>query len=932
MGQTLLFTTTAVAFAFVWIPRIWFFVRWRYSARSAVMYRLVPTGQRPVDLDAVAKEVSGQLAAVDTHQLWQLHRGGIVIHRFRDDEAIVTALTVYGYDDPDRIADGIASAAGSTAHRDEDLALPITGTVWATHRRTYVGRNNSNQAGLPPVESAADEIVRTMATHPNANVCLSVACEPTRGWEDERLRDWYQSRSGIWDDTESVGSGQASRVIIAAASDDPTLAKTLASSVPDQLHRWPFQDRGIQVNSARGWAATALALAIPPLVVVIVQMARWGAAGIGFVNDVALKEMGWADALKEAFAAGPATVMLAGAAGLGLAAAIAWQTGSGFNTAQREWKGLLDRGLLPVERSWRYSPMRWYRYRRHLQERIRSRHDDNASRPGIQIAGPYPYRANTLLLSSHQVGQLLAFPSVSDTSAQQTSAVEIGAPPEVVEAAKSVGREEGSLLGHDMRERPVVILDGDRKHGVFIVGDPGTGKSNALTQLFAEDAQARKGGVRRHGRMAMLWVETKGGGADDAERVLRHGGYRPNGHPDGYVRIDAASPSGPRLELLDPRDPDGSAARLVAAMRYSFDEGSIGSRSEAALYAAFRLVLRLTGDDAYALGLTTDKALAPNPIAMATILMEQKRANRLKVKLLEVLTHKAVEDRKRTGWTPPPDVLGAQASAYDTIFNQVEDEQGAARKTGSAVFDALSEWNYYEASITSREWASIFEAPRNKLVALSRFSGVWTPDPKRVPVTVGDLLNHHAVAILNFGSAPDGEAVDDDTAARMGAIFTHLLWQTIRKECVGWLDRGRSIGVYADELSHLSGTGSGDDVIAEMHDKGRSFGMQLNFATQRYAQLPRGTAEAAGGFGTRVYFALEQAQLNTAAALDLCGGTEGAITARDIRQLPRGRAAIRLRLRGSGTAPFTVDFPHALAGVPHIHDFPRELTASTGTS
>ncbi|AXV10342.1 hypothetical protein DVS28_b0602 (plasmid) [Euzebya pacifica] len=916
---------TLAAVAFVWVPRVWAFARWRQMARTAVTYRLVPGGSRPVDLDEVTNGVSGQLATVDTHQWRQFYRGGIVVHRFRDDSAVATALVVYGSREPDTVADGIASAVGATAHREPDLALPDAGQVWHTVRQSYLGRNNAHKgAGLPPVERAADEIVRMMSAHPDANICLSIACEPTRNWEDDRLRDWYQTRSGIWDDTESVGQGQAARVAIAATTDDPTLAKTLTSGVPDQLHRWPFQDRGLMVASTRGWLATGLALAAGPIVVLLWRAITWAAAALGFLGGTIFDGAATGEAIGHLIGGGTTLALIAAAAVMVVAGAIAWNTSAGFNTAQREWKMHLAAGLLPVERAWRYSPMRYYRYRRHLAARARAGQDDNAARPGVQIAGPYPYRPHTLVLSSEQIGQLIAFPSVSSTGTDRTEAVAITAPGDVIEATRDAGRGAASLLGHDPKGNPVAIFDEDRKYGLFMVGDPGAGKTNSLLQVWAEDARARQSKDRRDGRMAMLWIETKGGGADDAERLLRHVGYEPNRHPAGYVRIDAVSNTGPRLELLDRTDPEGAAARLVAAMRYAFDEGSIGARSEAALNAAFTLALQVTDTCAGAVGLGDQ---VPNAVRIATILMERSDNNELKGRLLKAFLHEATLQRMRlTGWEgPPTDHTGTFTEDFRGRFKTEEPTGGS---TGSPMYDAAQAWAYYELGVPSREWSSIFEAPRNKLVALARLSGVWDPDPSRKVVTLNDLLDYHCAAILNFG-AVGSKGVDSETSERMGAILTYMLWETVKTRCAGWLDHGRSVGLYADELSHLSGTGSGDDVIAQMHDKGRAFGMQLTFATQRFEQLPQRTGDAVLGFGTRAYLRLENAELAKKASIDLCGGPEGAFSARDIREQDKGRAAIRLRLHGNGQAPFTVVFPYVMDGVRDLEAYTRELPAGT---
>jgi hypothetical protein len=934
------FTTAAivagVALAIVWLPRLWYWRRWARAAESATTFLMHPAGQRPEDLDKAATAVSATLDALGSR------RGcGITIHRYLDGQTVRTAMTVHGHRDPDDVARSLGAAVGARPERaDDDWSPPSPGNVWYARRSDFINRD-PNDKEHPPLGEAAEWLQSVLTTgDEGTSACLSIGLEPVSRWDARVLRRWYNIRSGRQNETEGTGPGRASRAMITCWSDDVTLAGQAVAGLPGHLHRWPFTVSARLVTSLRSWGATCLALlsalgvwfvaaAVGAVLGRLSSLFSGLGSGLGSDGDgVGGTTGGEVDGVEPEAAAevaevtaesvlfspvewltSPWSLLLLGAALVcGVAALVAWKTPLPIvNRAQANYRRMHRLGVVPVERTPIWSLVRMTKQAVGWLNPL----DLQAKHEGQQKSANYPYRVRTLVLNNQHVAETLAYPPMYETAQQISDIATVPAPPQFTDQVAPLTRDVASLFGHDPNGRPVKILDHDRKHGVFIVGDPGSGKSFTCLNLWKEDAASRiHAPKRRGGRMTMLWIETKGDGADQADRALRSVGYR----EQDRVRFDLAADTGWRLELLDRTRPEMTAARLVAAFTYAFETGSVGPRAAEAMRAAFTIAPSI--DPTIAEAADMPKAW-PNVLYVAIVMMgADDRDGSPRQKLLNAFKHAAVDEYRRVNGRAPTDALDADALAMRAEESAVDDElrlntEDGNATTGSPLYDAWRAWSYYEA-MPKRQRGEILDSPRNKLTAVAQLHSLWTPDASRKDFTLGQLLEYHGVGILNFGSSLHG-AVDEMTSSRLAAITLYLLWEEVKATCAGWLDQGRSVGIYADELTNLSGTGSGNDVIEQMRDKGRSSGVQLTLATQRFTQLPQRTMESTMGFGARCYMTTESIQQNTAAAMDLNGGPEGIITPRDIRELPSGWCAVRMRFRDGGLPPFTLKVANVFA-------------------
>jgi len=186
-------------------------------------------------------------------------------------------------------------------------------------------------------------------------------------------------------------------------------------------------------------------------------------------------------------------------------------------------------------------------------------------------SGRPPLDRRTLVLAPYQLASLLL-----PTSLQAVGSTERPSPPEVRQPI-------GPAIARDPSGAVVHVDQRLRHAGIFVAGDPGTGKTRLLLQLLAADL-AR---WQRERDGALIWLETKGEGARRAVEIGRRVGIEVP--VIEVVDTDGTSPW--RLDLLDPSDPAGTTDRLARAMKYAFEAGDIRASSIAILQAAFRLAL-----------------------------------------------------------------------------------------------------------------------------------------------------------------------------------------------------------------------------------------------------------------------------------------------------------------------------------------------------
>ncbi len=148
--------------------------------------------------------------------------------------------------------------------------------------------------------------------------------------------------------------------------------------------------------------------------------------------------------------------------------------------------------------------------------------------------------------------------------------------------------------------------------------------------------------------------------------------------------------------------------------------------------------------------------------------------------------------------------------------------------------------------------------------------------------------------MINAGAAGNGRQLGERFTGYLSAMLTFALREEISRTCGGWREQGRSVSVFADELALLAGSGA--DVLAWLHDTGRSFGVRPYLATQRISQLPPALAESILDYGTVCWFAQSNPDVAERAARDLSvDGSEWSPA--DVTNLAPYTAVVRTHVR-----------------------------------
>ena len=398
-------------------------------------------------------------------------------------------------------------------------------------------------------------------------------------------------------------------------------------------------------------------------------------------------------------------------------------------------------------------------------------------------------------------------------------------------APESVTARSGIRLGDDLAGRACYLPDKDRQWGLFVLGDPGTGKTTLLLNALKGDVAARQAGAER----SVLWIETKGEGAQRAAAVIRDTGWEP-------CVVKAAIPEGVKLELIDWNDPNRSASLLTDSMRYAYEADDIREQSAGILNAVFSSVI----------------ALPPEGVA-------------------------------EIGFQGRPDVMAASywLLGGDTQNRAPERTRKIFERYGGPEYARFAD--YLPPARSKTDSMRMLEPPRNKVQALLACRGLFSGND-RPWTTLERLIGEHHVTVLDL-SPIVGSGYTESTAARTAALMMFCVWDAIKRACDSWQAAGKSVSIYSDELCDIAGFGAPDlEVVRALADQGRSRGVLPVFATQRPGQIPPRTREAVTSFGSHAYFRLKNLAVAEEASRDL----REAYSVDEVMSLAVGKCAARL--------------------------------------
>lgn len=400
------------------------------------------------------------------------------------------------------------------------------------------------------------------------------------------------------------------------------------------------------------------------------------------------------------------------------------------------------------------------------------------------------------------------------------------------DASKDLLQDIGPIVGTaGSSQQAVHISAADRSAGIGLLGVPGSGKSLAVRHLFAWNSLERVRPSTRPGRPGkrnvLVAFESKGDGAMEYVKWSTAIG-------DPTLLIEVANPLTPAIDIFDvPGTAVERASFFINAMTYAFGESAIGDRSYETLNEVMSMALLLTPEIVDAAELTF--AVTHSPISYAHLLLGGSGDEAGKAVVAALISHAQLESLEGTS---------LQAEMSDA-YRRVQP--------------------LYGPLVTNAQRRTLCEAPRNKVSQLMEAETWWAAD--RAKVGWSRVLESDWSLIINTGVTATGELVGDKLSETMSRLLMYSLREAIMRTCNGWQDQGRSITIFADELSLLAGSSS--EVITWMRNQGRSYGVCPIFATQNPDQLDQQVRKALMSFGTVFWFAQTDAQTIRDGAEDL---------------------------------------------------------------
>lgn len=429
-----------------------------------------------------------------------------------------------------------------------------------------------------------------------------------------------------------------------------------------------------------------------------------------------------------------------------------------------------------------------------------------------EFAGDYPLKKNTFLFEP-TVFAPAGNPHGSSLAGAITAS-DRDVTPELAQA-------EGPIIGKTVHGTPVPIPASSLRYSTMIFGEPGSGKSVLLQGLWGWLCKERvnPSGLLHHpgADSALVAFETKGGGV---EGYLSHSAL----HGDKAMLVDALDPETPAIDPFDFGDltMGEQAERMVSALQYAFEDGSIMGRSAESLRAVYHAA---TVADYY-------------QIAQEDWMGDEDSHRRFDQ------SHVTVHDYAHAllmGHTP--EAFDAIMATLSTLADRCkrDHDMDAYLEIMSAVDDMSP-----LMQMTPSARRSHTEAPRNKVDVLRRMNYYMRPD--RPTTNFENVLRNHLAVVINVGASADEQIIDDEQSKLLSGLLMYNLRSAIQRVCMSWDDQGRSLSVLCDEFSMLAG--SNDDVLMWFRDQGRVFGVRMFFATQFPAQLSHNMRENVFGYHT----------------------------------------------------------------------------------
>ena len=809
------------------LPKLYHTVLILRAKRTATHFLLTPTGSVPEVWDKPVTAIAGIINTLSS--TW----GGFTIHRWKDETDPQLAITIWGSKDPESLAKSYALAIGARAEKiDLDLPLWVDGPAFTVVR---TGFNQSASVAGDDLTRTAEWVTSTL-NKADETATIHIGVQAMSRFETKPYQNWVKDKQLA---TQQVNQtfGVLCRSSIIATGTESEIPRELASSVTSLIPNFLFSVKAEKIADYRAafpvgmtaLATSAVLYFLAPIWTVLAALPIWILAGMLALDRLHIRQKILLNRLNHGVIYNPSPAPI------------------GWGTIGRLLGSFI--GGEPVEE------------------------------PGEEVKSKRlpSWKRSVLPFNTGHVTALTMFTGKLTTGAASATSRNQTAPAKAREA-------KGVPIGKDTNEQWAHIPDDDRSGGLFIAGDPNMGKTVGLTGIWFGDVAYK---LATDQPRTLLWIETKGEGAESAIRTAIEAGAKKK----DLLVIDINNPKSPLPDFVNHGDPLRSAELLTEAMKYAFEQGAIMGQAENVLKSALYLALSIPDDIKEKLG-------NPSAMEIAYLIVGGNDKNDAYSRVMTRLKNIA-ETRSSKVIDPDSD----EEDDIGEVFDSTEDH----------FVEAIKEWSQFD-QLTKNKRLETTNSSRNGINRIRRQKSIWDPEKKVTPIA--QIINSHKVVIVNFGSPIQGKGqevtLDPKTktaSERLSAMFLYLLWDNIRAECSGWNAQGKGIYVYSDELSMIaSDGGTGENIIEAMRDQGRSYGVKLNFATQRIDQLGPDTQSAVLSFKNKIYLGSETPEIAEIYVNDLTAGEEGSYTVSDVRNLKSLHGLARVNIEGQSQPPFNIKF------------------------
>lgn len=832
------FTVAAVAVVayLVWQYRS---SRWAVfaSARSgAYWFRLVPAGRHPTEHEELSGEAAGFVASLEPQSALSLPAGVMAVRTGSSSQPIETYASVWGRDESAALitAERVGLILQSKVERmEEPPELELSGTMYAAIREQP--KPSEASPGLI-ANRHADSITRTLSRS-DETITTVVAGMPITRKAQKRLTQVVRAAERERGAENQAHSRMATLCL--SVSENPA-ARELVVSAPSSLPGLRFQIASRKVTSALNGAALA---AVGGFVFML-----------HFFTDFAV----------------PLAFMVA--AGLlvvaGLLAVVDVLNPSRWFYESQVRSGYLIPPPTKLSTTRRLlEASRWFEQREMRDDGkgggFRIRRPDDPSQLG--------WPRLLLPMNDTQFASLFAPPIDNIGSTAGYGEVRVVPPPDRILHRPDV---PASRLGHDTNGRYAYLPDSVRFDGLFGVGSAGSGKTAMMLAVLLSDA------VNKQPSNGLIWLETKGAGAEKAATAMRMGGHEP-------LVLELAKMESLRLDLfgvakgVDARE---RANRFVAAMAYAFPDG-LGADNTPILQSVFWLAL-----------------VAPQSYYTAAGLGEERNV----MAFAGLMTGTSLDERREILVT----TLDDHARLYpDSACGKAWDRWRSTEERVQTYLDGRKKGR------STQNWP--LNSSLNKIQQMLEYQSLWQPKPGQKRVSLTSLIQSHSPTVLNIAPVSGGDPVDGAPRYAMQSLVMHLLYSEVMSQnCAGWFNVGRSTTIYCDELSDVAPrSDEATALVSNLRDKAREAGVRLVFATQRFGQVQPELQQVLDGFGCVVYMRETGVQTSREIALRIDPDDPEAWTASDLQGLQvrieegYAESVVKMRSEQAVERPFSLRWP-----------------------